>query len=378
MNINAQLPSDHRPYTDKYFLRTNDIFKRAGINPLVSIKVFARGTGRVAGLKETVEVIKRYSDLHQHNGEVWITKKGTFTTTDTLLVIKAPVQSIVELETMYLGVLSHHLTVESKYKIPDPEKIQQKMLRLKEIYENKNIIYFGARHYHWSFDKEIAAAAFAGGANQTSTDIGSSHIRKEGVGTMPHILILVLASVYGKEQAVLKAVELFDMYIPEDIPRVTLVDTFNREITDSLRVARYFETRKHALRIDTCGENIGEGGTRYYEGNEIDPTYKTGKGVTIELVSNVKMGLIKSGYGDSADIFLSSGFGNEKKARAFMDADKMFKQKTGYALFTGVGIGEVSEGGFATADVFEVDNKPLAKTGREIDSIDYSRFERII
>jgi nicotinate phosphoribosyltransferase len=176
----------------------------------------------------------------------------------------------------------------------------------------------------------------------------------------------------------LKTAELFDRYMPREIPRMTLVDTFNRELTDSLMVAEHFGDRKNFMRIDTCGENIGEGGSLYKGRKEKDPNYEVGTGVTIELARNLRTNLISHGYGDYTETFLTSGFGDEEKARAFVRANEKFKKETGYNLFMGVGIGEVSRARFCTADIFEVEGKPLSKVGREVRGLDYSALERVL
>jgi len=374
----TELPASHAPYTDKYFLRTNEILKKEDINPVIAMKVFCRGKGPVTGLEEAVEVLSKYSDLEQVGGEIWLINKKNFANNEPLMVIKGPAQSFVELETMYLGVLSGAISTAVGLEAPEPKQVTDKVKRLKDIYMEIPIIYFGARHYHWSLDKEIAAAALKAGASQTSTDIGSANIGQKGVGTTPHVLTVILASIYGKENATVKTAELFDKHMPLEIPRVTLVDTFNREITDSLAVAKYFGIRNNAMRIDTCGENIGEGGSFSHDREIQDPEFQTGTGVTIRLVSNVRNALIENGYGKNTDIFLSSGFGDEDKARAFVKANHEYREKTGYHLFSGVGIGEISPARFCTADIFEVAGKPLAKTGREAGDINYSTMIRII
>jgi nicotinate phosphoribosyltransferase len=373
-----KMPDSHKPYTDKYFIRTKEILNKEGINPSISMKVFCRADGPVAGLEEAVDILNRYSDLAEVGGEVWVTEKEEFSGSEPLMVIKGPVQSFVELETMYLGVLSSAISAAVGISSPEPKAVTAKLKRLKDIYMDIPIIYFGARHYHWSLDKEIAGAALKGGATQTSTDSGSSNIGQKGVGTTPHLLTVVLAYIYGIEDATLKTAELFDKHIQLEIPRVTLVDTFNRELTDSLRVAKYYGIRKNALRLDTCWENIGEGGSLYNGRKAMDPDFRTGTGVTIQLATRLRNMLIENGYGGNTDIFLSSGFGDEQRAKAFVRANNEFREKTGYSLFTGVGIGEISEGRFCTADVFEVEDRPLAKYGREENSIDYSTMKRVI
>jgi len=92
--VKEDLPNDHRPYTDKYFLRTNQIFKKAGINPRVSMMVFARGEGKIAGLEKAAEVLKKFSDLEKQQGEVWVTKDEHFSDKQHIMIIKGPVQSL--------------------------------------------------------------------------------------------------------------------------------------------------------------------------------------------------------------------------------------------------------------------------------------------
>ncbi|MGV8141705.1 MAG: nicotinate phosphoribosyltransferase [Candidatus Woesearchaeota archaeon] len=372
------LPEDHKPYTDKYFIRTKQILEAENLNPIVSVNVFARGSGRLAGIDDAIAIIEKYADLRKSGGELWVTRSDTYTNKQPLMIIKAPAQDIVELETIYLGVLSSAISRANGKQIPTAETITKKFRSLKEIYKGKSLMYFGARHYHWSLDEMIGKAALEGGADSTSTDIGSKSISHHGVGTMPHFLILCMAYKYGRDKGTLKAAEAFDKYIDPKITRVTLVDTFNKELTDSLMVAKYFGSRFNMQRIDTCGENIGEGGSLYDGQKMRDPSFEVGTGVTIELAKNLRMNLIQNGYGPYTDTVLSSSFGDEKKARAFMQADAEFKKTTGYDLFTRVGIGEVSEAIFCTGDIFEIDGKPFSKVGREITNVDYKKLERVI
>lgn len=378
MEITETLPDDYRPHTDKYFLRTRHILEQEALNPTVSLRVFARGTGTVAGLEEAVNVFNTYRPrFAEHGGEIWITDKDTFTAEDTLMVVKGPAQSIVELETMYLGILSHHLSTANNYSPPTAEETRSAFQELTSIYNEINVpvIYFGARHFHWSLDKAIADAALSGGAAQTSTDVGSSIIGEEGVGTMPHFLILVMAHRHGREQATLEAAKAFEQYIDSSVPRTTLVDTFNQEVTDTLQVAEWCDQYyagddwQHNIRLDTPGENVGEGA---------DPA--EGAGVTPSLVKTVKQELIEHGYGRNVDIFLSSGFGDPGKARRFVEEAKDFKEETGFDLFTGVGVGDFLNRDYvmATADIFHVNGESLAKTGREIAAIDYSQMQRVM
>jgi nicotinate phosphoribosyltransferase len=197
----AMLPKDHRPYTDKYFLRTKEILVKERLNPRVGIKISAYGEGKVSGLAQLVSVLQAYAPMHRL--EVWVKKKADFTDLEPLAIIKGPVQDLVELETMYLGVLSDSISRANGLQKPDFCLARHNMKQVCELL-GVPVTYFGARHYHWMYDADLAKAALLGGAVQTSTDVGSSNINKDGVGTMPHILVVVLASKYGIEKATLR------------------------------------------------------------------------------------------------------------------------------------------------------------------------------
>jgi nicotinic acid phosphoribosyltransferase len=156
--------------------------------------------------------------------------------------------------------------------------------------------------------------------------------------------------------------------MPKEIPRVVLVDTFAKEVTDTLAVASYFGKRRFAIRIDTCQNSVGEGGTE-----DLDSGPQ--KGLTVDLVKRVRMALLAMGA--DCGIFLSGGLGNPAKAEAFGDANRSFRKESGLDLFEGAGIGEIVPCISATADVFEVDGAPFAKTGREWEP-SYSGMEKII
>ena len=58
------LPEKHEPYTDKYFLRSNQVLKGEGMNPYVKMQVFIRkGPGRVYGIEEAVAILDKYSNI---------------------------------------------------------------------------------------------------------------------------------------------------------------------------------------------------------------------------------------------------------------------------------------------------------------------------
>ena len=59
-------------YTDKYFLRANEILKAEEMNPWVNMQVFVRkGPGRVAGVNEAIDLIAANSNIEQVGGRIY-------------------------------------------------------------------------------------------------------------------------------------------------------------------------------------------------------------------------------------------------------------------------------------------------------------------
>lgn len=369
MNITKQpekfdLPENHEPFTDKYFLRSRQILEKEGLNPEISVKVFARGEGQVTGLDEAQAIIEEYSESNET--ELYVTESEEFETKDPLMVLKGPAQDLINLETMYLGAVSHGLTHASdEHQTVDPVDFGENVGEVTDIYDVP-LLEFGARHYHWSDTEDLAREAFENGAVATSTDIGAATFGDEGIGTTPHALTIILGEEYGRENATKKTAELFHDHMDDEIPRTTLVDTWNQEIDDALETAEFLDNQDvdYGFRVDTCGENIAQGGREYDPESE---AYETGPGVRIESVKALKDALIENEYRD-AEIVLSSGFGNPEKAEAFHEANIEYQKKNGEKLFDAVGAGSFSEGIHATADIYEINGEEFSKTGREVDA----------
>lgn len=374
--MKAQWPRDHEPYTDKYFLRTKQILEAEGINPRVTFKVFCRDSFTL-GEKTTGRIKGLFQEIPRDGVEARIRGPGTYSPGEPLALYEGPAQDLVDLETVLLGQLSHILTREywEPGGTPWPLRFKQRVNKVASIYDRVGVplLYFGARHYSWRKDKELAGYALQAGAKQTSTYIGSSNIYKDGVGTTPHVLTILLASVYGKPDATRHTARLFDEHMPEDVPRTILIDTFNRELSDSLDALEelYSYPGTPGLRIDTCGENVAETGRREMGS---DPPFEAGRGVTVESVWNLREKLLDRGYRD-VKLFVSSGMGKPEKALAFAEAQEDFEEQHGVKMFHGVGAGDFAGTIQCTADPFLVDGEPLAKAGREIDPDDLEQYE---
>ena len=349
--INLELPLDHRPYTDKYFLRSSEVLKAEGLNPWVRAQVFIRqGPGEVRGVNEAVEILSKYNDFRKNGGQVLGLPEGSpYQSAETLMLIEGRAQDLVELETMYLGVLAAETTKHNDGVISvDLSEVERRAAVISKMIAPRPLIYMGARHWRFDEDRRIAAAAFAGGATETSTDIGAATAGKAGIGTIPHFLENIYAAHLGRKRAVVESTLAFDRVIDPKVPRVALVDYNNREVDDSLATAAALGERLAAVRLDTCGENLAQGAFAALEdvpaGHALLPAagrvprgdlrYWFGNGVTVSAALAVREALDKAGF-EKVAIILSSGFGDPAKVRAFVNAER----ELGIRLFDSIGAG---------------------------------------
>ncbi|MBN8548518.1 MAG: nicotinate phosphoribosyltransferase [Deltaproteobacteria bacterium] len=381
--LKTTLPEDYRPYIDVYFHRTLEILKAEGLNPWVRGQVMIRkGPGTVGGIDEAIAAIEKYDSSAQSTGRIWALEEGeSYDARETLLIAEKPIQSFVDLETLYLGVLSRGTTSASDgVDTIDFRRAKEKMAAVVSAAEGRPVFYFGARHWDFREDAAIAQAAFDGGATGASTDIAAALIGKKGLGTIPHVLENIMAWRYGKDQAVVEATKAFDRHIDSKIPRIALIDYNNREIDDSLATARALEGRLYGVRVDTCGENVAQGaclspmsaqsllwkqeGLRLPELDAPEAKYWYGSGVTVTGVFALRRALDAAGFQD-VKIVLSSGFADVQKVRAFVAAEKIL----GVRLFDSLGVGGIYDSRAAKMDIVAVGDAPdqmtpISKAGR--------------
>jgi nicotinate phosphoribosyltransferase len=380
MKLNADkrfvLPENHEPYIDKYFLRSKQILQAEGINPWVRAQVMIRkGPGNVYGVNEALAILEKYSPLRKHGGKVYALREGAhYEPKETLMLIEAPIQDIIDLETMYLGVLSAETTKKNDGHGVDLNSVRNRMRAVVQAAQGRPVMYMGARHWRFDEDAAITRAAYEGGATGASTDIGAATFGQEGAGTTPHVLENIMSWKYGQERAVLETLLAFDKHVDKKIPRIILCDYRNKEITDTLACAKAIGNRLWGPRIDTCGENVGEGATPSPEEWEFvsddEPNtflreYWRGNGVTISGVYAMRKTLDKNGHSDMKTA-LSSGFANPEKVQAFVEAEAIL----GVRLFDLLGVGQVLESRASKMDIVAVGETPqtmvpISKVGRQ-------------
>ena len=314
---------------DIYFANTVEILRRETLNPVATMEVFASRAGVFCGIDEVKALLTRI--LPEDSREVWALDEGdTIGRKEVVLRITAPYQSYGLYETAIDGILSHcsgwataaRQCVDAAQGIP--------------------IISFGARHVHPLVAGIMDYSAIVGGCAGCSSVSGAKLAGIEPSGTIPHALILVMGDT-------VKATVAFDKHMPPGMPRISLVDTFKDEAEESLRVAEAMGERLNSVRLDTPSERGG---------------------VTADLVKEVRTRLDQAGF-KHVKIFVSGGIDPERIAYFIENR----------APVDGFGVGSYISGAKPidfTADLHEVEGKPIAKRGRTPGITDNPRLKRIL
>ncbi len=300
---------------DIYFARTIEILRHEGLNPVATMEVFSSRAGMLCGIEEAKALLDRV--LPKDRREVWSLDEGeAMDDREVVLRITAPYQSYGLYETALGGILSHCSGWATA--------ARECVVAARGI----PVISFGARHVHPAVAGILDYSAIVGGCAGCSSVAGARLTGVAPSGTMPHALIIVMGDT-------VKATVAFDKYMPPGVPRISLVDTFKDEAEESLRVAEVLGERLDSVRLDTPGERGG---------------------VTVDLVKEVRARLDLAGF-KKVKIFVTGGLDPER-ITYFLDKG---------APVDGFGVGSYISSARPidfTADLHELEGKPIAKRGR--------------
>ncbi len=314
---------------DVYFARTIEILKKEGLNPLATMEVFSSRAGILCGIAEAKALLEKV--LPEGNHEVWALPEGQpIERKEVALRITAPYQSYGLYETALCGMLAQ------------PSGWATAARECVEAAGDIPVISFGARHVHPNVAGVMDYAAVIGGCKGCSSIEGAEIAGVKPSGTMPHALIIVMGDT-------VVATKAFDKHMPPDVPRISLVDTFKDEPEESLRVARALGKKLQSVRLDTPGERGG---------------------VTVDLVKEVRARLDLEGY-DFVKIFISGGLTPERIR------DYIAKGAPVDGFGVGSYISRAAPIDF-TADLHEIDGKPIAKRGRIPGKTHNPKLKRIL
>ncbi|MFH1625188.1 MAG: nicotinate phosphoribosyltransferase, partial [Pseudomonadota bacterium] len=205
--------------TDIYFMRTFEILKARGIDKRVKAEVIAKKLPEkwrwavLAGVEECARLLEGL------NVNVRCLAEGTlFREYDPVFEIEGKYTDFGVYETSILGFLCQ------------ASGIATAAARCRKAAGDRLLISFGARRMHPALSPMIERSAFVGGCDGVSCIKGAELIREDPMGTMPHALILIMGDT-------VEATKAFDEVISKKVNRVSLIDTFNDEKFEALRVA---------------------------------------------------------------------------------------------------------------------------------------------
>ena len=300
--------------TDVYFVRTMQVLKAKKIDKWVKAEFIAKrfpeeyGWGVFAGIEEAAELLK---DLKV---SVRAMKEGTiFRAFEPVMEIEGRYTDFGLYETSLLGLLCQASGVATK------------AARCKKAAGDRRVISFGARRIHPVIAPMVERSAFIGGCDGVSVVKNAELIHEEPSGTMPHALILIMGDT-------VEATRAFDEVIHPKVRRVSLIDTFNDEKIEAIRVAEALGKKLFGIRLDTPSSRRGD---------------------FQKIIEEVRWELNLRGFGH-IQIYVSGGL-DEKRILALnsvVDA---------YGVGTSIANARVID--FAM-DIVEMDGKPLAKRGK--------------
>lgn len=299
---------------DVYFHNTRKILQHEKLDPIVTMEIFPGRDGILCGINEAQRLLNQ---VLPGNAQVWMLDEGAaMQQKEVVLRIRAPYSSFGLYETALLGMLASQSGWATAAQ------------RIVQAAKPVPVISFGARHVHPNVSAQLEYAAIVGGCVSGATPAGARLAGKQPSGTMPHALALIFGDT-------VRAVQAFDKWMPPEVNRIALVDTFHDEAEEALRVAQALGDRLWGVRLDT-------------------PTER-GR-VTASLVKEVRARLDQAGF-SRVKIFVSGG----------VDLERIEDFKREGAPVDGYGVGSAISAAPPidfTGDLKEVADKPIAKRGR--------------
>jgi nicotinate phosphoribosyltransferase len=226
--------------TDVYFNRTAEVLRARGASRRVCMEVCLKSWpdrrfrwGVLAGLEEVCILLEgRPVTVHA------MPEGSVFFTGEPVLTIEGDYLAFGELETAILGCLCQ------------ASGIATQASRFRVASRGKSLISFGARRIHPSIAPMVERAAFIGGCDGVASVASAELMGEKPVGTMPHAIVLLMGDT-------VKAAEAFDEVIDAEVPRVVLIDTFQDEKFEAVRVAEALGDHLHGVRLDTPSSRRG-------------------------------------------------------------------------------------------------------------------------
>lgn len=220
--------------SDIYFVRSRDLLDSMGLaDTEVTAEIFSSGAGVLGGIDETLFLLKG------RNLEIWALPEGeTMEAREVVMRIRGRYRDFGIYETPLLGILASSSGWCTAAR------------SCKEAAGKKMVVCYGSRHLHPAVAPVMERSAVIGGADACSCILGALLLGRAPVGTVPHAAFLIVGDTVELAKA-------YDRFIPEDAPRIILVDTFKDEPEEALRVSEALGKQLNGIRLDTPGERGG-------------------------------------------------------------------------------------------------------------------------
>ena len=358
-------------FADRYFVLTAATLAHAGLDPSVTMQIFAKRSGVVAGIYEALRMLETQLAINPRTGARYEFDELTIDTLvdgdlivpwEPVMHITGPYLAFAHLETDYLGVLARRTLIATNVR------------RVIDASNGKPVIFMGARHDDWRVQTADGFAAKIGGIASVSTDANGAWWGADGVGTMPHSMI---AAFNGDIPRATLAFTQFCRDTNLNVDIVSLTDYHNDVVGDSLAVARamrdlFGHGALWGVRVDTSERLVDKS----LEADAMRHPERQLNGVCPELVRLLRSSLDEEGF-DYVRIGVSGGFHVRKIERFEGERVPVDFYGVGSSL---LGHNDGDADGLAnnfdfTADVVRVNGVAESKTGREEHT--NSRFIRL-
>ena len=308
--------------SDVYFERTKEILEKEGLSDIhVTAEITTSSLpknwdwGILAGVEEAAHLLEGL------NIRVRSCPEGTlFRPVDSsgvrepVIIIEGRYLDFCLYETPLLGLLCQ------------ASGIATMASRVRRAAGTKTVFSFGIRRAHPALAPMIDRSCFIGGFDAVSSMIGAKLLGKNPTGTMPHSLIIAIGDQ-------VHAWKSFDKYMPKEVPRIVLADTYCDEKTEAIMAAEALGKALYGVRLDTPNSR---------------------RGSFPEIIREVRWELDSRGFND-VKIFVSGGLDDESVS--------VLSQAGADGFGVGTSVSNAPSVDFAM-DIVEKEGKFVAKRGR--------------
>src|SRR5690625_158346 len=275
-----------------YFLKTKEIAEKKVPHNYVTMQFFQKENAVLCGTDEAIALVHTFAE-EPEKLEIHSLKDGDrISPYESVLKISGAYQQFAFLEGIIDGILARRTSVATN--------VYNVVKAARSSGREKPVIFMGDRDDHFTQQAGDGYAAHIGGSTAQATHSMNESWGKEGMGTMPHALIQMF-----KGDIVAASKAYLDVFPDDDL--MALVDYNNDVITDSLKVARAFNSKLKSVRLDTSNTLVDK---HFIRNPHLMGTFDP-RGVNPELIFALRDALDKEGFHD-VKIVASGGFTKEK------------------------------------------------------------------